>query len=117
MLFRSVSAPSVGSGGNPPAQSAASPSGVSAANADSAVPVASAPLVITGDPVEFDPGRLTPVLDDARLVAVKAAVTREAYVEAAQELDKVLSAEPRPSLDDERAFRFLLPRRSRGSYH
>lgn len=66
--------------------------------------------MITGNPVEFDPGRLVPILDDARLAAVKAAVTREAYVEAAQALEAVLSAEPRPSMDDERAFRFQLGR-------
>jgi soluble lytic murein transglycosylase len=69
-----------------------------------------APVVISGDPVEFDPARLLPILDDPRLSAVKAAATREAYVEAAGELDKVLAAEPRPSQDDERAFRFQLGR-------
>jgi len=69
---------------------------------------AAAPVVFSGEPVEFDPGHLTPVLDHPRLSAVKAAVAREAYVEAAKELDTVLAAEPRPSLDEERAFRYQL---------
>jgi len=89
----------------------ASASATSSATADaSAVASAPAPLVITGDPVEFDPARLLPILDDARLAAVKAAAIREAFVEAVQEMEKVLSAEPRPSQDDERAFRFQLGR-------
>jgi soluble lytic murein transglycosylase len=71
---------------------------------------ATAPAPPTGDAVEFDPARLLPILDDSRLAAVKAAVTREAFVEAGQALDAVLAAEPRPSLDDERAFRFQLGR-------
>ncbi len=106
-----VSGPSVGSGGNPPTQPGASTSATAAVS--TAVAAADAPppvVVFTGAPVEFDPARLLPLLDDARLSAVKAAVMREAYVEAAKELDTVLSAEPRPSIDDERAFRFQLGR-------
>ncbi len=74
------------------------------------MPSTSAPSIMAGDPVEFDPGRLLPILDDPRLAAVKAAVIREAYVEAAQALDVLLAAEPRPSMDDERAYRFQLGR-------
>lgn len=99
----------MGGGGNPPAQPTPSTTVATTAAPDvSASAAASAPIVITGDPVEFDPGHLLPVLDHPRLSAVKAAAIREAYVEAAKELDTVLSAEPRPSMDEERAFRYQL---------
>ncbi len=82
------------------------PAAVSAAPAASAAVVEAPP----GEAALFDPGRAVAVLDDPRLETVKAAVTREAYVDAAKTLENVLSAEPRPSLDDERAFRFQLGR-------
>ena len=106
-----ITGPSVGSGGQSPAQAAASASVATTASSDvAAVPSAPPPVVISGAPVEFDPNRLVPILDDPRLAAVKEAVTKETYVEAAKALEAVLSAEPRPSMDDERAFRFQLGR-------
>lgn len=75
-----------------------------------AVAPSAAPAPVSGEAVEFDPQRLAPVLDDPRLSTVKAALARDANVEAAQAMDAVLAAEPRPSMEDERAFRFQLGR-------
>lgn len=89
--------------------STSSASIASVVSSDASVsPPAPPPVVFSGEPVEFDPNRLVPILDDPRLTAVKDAATKEEYTEAAKVLDAVLSAEPRPSMDDERAFRFQL---------
>ncbi|MDI1432310.1 transglycosylase SLT domain-containing protein [Polyangium sorediatum] len=105
-----TTAPRLGAGPTPaPASAAAAPTSAAAAVpavATSAAAAASTPE----ESVAFDPDAAVPLLDDARLAAVKAAVTREAYVEAVKELDAVLAAEPRPSKDDEHAFRYQLGR-------
>ncbi|UQA63486.1 transglycosylase SLT domain-containing protein [Polyangium aurulentum] len=87
------------------------PSAAPAAPAQAAAPAPPPPPAF--DPaapaVAFDPSSVSPVLDHPRLAAVKAAALREAYVEAAKELDAVLAAtDPRPSQDEERAFRYQL---------
>jgi len=93
------------------ASAAASASDPAAAIAPAtAAAAATTPAPANLDPVAFDPESATPILDHPRLAAVKAAVQREAFVEAAKELDTVLGAEPRPSADEERAFRFQLGR-------
>ncbi|WP_272458681.1 lytic transglycosylase domain-containing protein [Polyangium jinanense] len=97
--------------GTPPAPAVAA--AAAPASASAAAPAAAAPAAAASaseESVAFDPDAAVPLLDDARLAAVKAAVTREAYVEAVKELDAVLAAEPRPSKDDEHAFRYQLGR-------
>lgn len=61
------------------------------------------------DPNAFDPARVTLVLDDPRLAAVKAELAREAYAKAAQELSAALSSAS-PSPEDRRAWLYQLGR-------
>jgi soluble lytic murein transglycosylase len=92
-----------------PSASPAQPSALPQAAAAPPPPPAFDPAAA---PVSFDPSAVSPVLDHPRLAAVKAAALREAYVEAATEMDAVLAAttDPRPSADEERAFRYQLGR-------
>ncbi len=75
-------------------------------------PVAAPALAAPGSPIEpsdqsiadpnapvFDIGKITPVLEDPRLAAVKAAVKAEAYLGAAKELAALLTKAP-PAADE-----------------
>jgi soluble lytic murein transglycosylase len=73
-------------------------------------PMAPAPALPPPDPSLFDPARVTLILDDGRLAAVKAHVDREAYAKAAQELGALIAASPALSPEDRRAFLYQLGR-------
>lgn len=72
-----------------------------------------APVVSTGRALAgngFEPARLTLVLDDARLAAVKDEVSREAYPKAVQALVGALAATDALSAEDARTWRYQLGR-------
>jgi len=64
----------------------------------------------TGEAPGFDPGRLSLVLDDPRLAAVRASVDREAYARAAQELFAAFASIPPPADEDRAAWLYQLGR-------
>lgn len=76
-------------------------------------PSAGAPLVVSGEVTGFDPASIVRVIDDPRLVSVRASIEREAFKEAADDLEAKL-ADPSKiqggalSADDVRAFRYQL---------
>lgn len=89
-----------------PSTSAPSASAPSSPSVASAAAVTSAPP----DPSVYDPARVTLVLEDARLAAVKAEVEREAYAKAAQALGAVLASTSAISAEDRLSFVYQLGR-------
>ncbi|HSN96919.1 MAG TPA: hypothetical protein VLS89_01435, partial [Candidatus Nanopelagicales bacterium] len=73
----------VGAAAPPGGDTAAAQAGAAAPGAAGAGPIVPG---AAGEAPGFDPARVTRVLDDPRLVAVRAAVDREAYGEAAKGL-------------------------------
>lgn len=110
-------------GAAPPFGTALSPQPQPGANAlpgplGAAAPAGAPGAVNPEASVGFDPSRITRVLDDPRLAAVRASIEREAYLKAAEDLEALLAPPkdgaktpaPAPSEDDARAWRYQLGR-------
>ena len=80
--------------------------------AASAAPATPGPILagFPGEAPAFDPARITPVLEDARLASARGLVEREAYAKAAQEIEAAMNATPAPAAEDGRAWLYQLGR-------
>lgn len=90
-----------------------------AASAPATAPAAAQPPAPPASPIlpgaageapGFDPARLTRVLDDPRLEAVRAAVERDALAEAAKQLTATIASVPAPPPDDAAVWLYQLGR-------
>ncbi|MEJ7735000.1 MAG: transglycosylase SLT domain-containing protein [Polyangiaceae bacterium] len=91
-----------------PGSAACAPPNCPAAPGQAQPPAPAAPPAVQGE--TFDPARVVPVLDDARLAAVKQAAGSENWQLAAELLSAALAASPAPATEDRRGWLYQLGR-------